>query len=201
MKKHLRAMLEALITDDMDAASKHLHAYLASTTRRLVLDEADDKDDDDKDDDTDDKKSKKKSKKENPFKKKSKKDDDDDECEECGKSPCECKEDVKEGLGSSHPSGWAKNEKGMAYHAVPHKGSSEGYNNPKGKKNLDGIAGSKDTGAKGKVAKVKSKKGKSEGYQNPKGKKGLKDISGGHPSPDSDGKRVNRRTDKAKGKS
>jgi hypothetical protein len=75
------------------------------------------------------------------------------------------------------------------------KGKSEGYDNPKGKKlNADAKSGANE----GKRP-VGAPKGKSEGYDNPKGKKGLGQADSGSKSPDSDGKKDNRRTDKAKG--
>ena len=81
----IHKMLEALITDDIEAADENFHEYLQSKMRGIIMGEScddDDKDDDDKDDDDkddDDKDDDKKDKKENPFKKKSKKKDDDDE--------------------------------------------------------------------------------------------------------------------------
>ena len=72
----IHKMLEALITDDVDAADENFHDYLQAKMSGMIMGES--CDDDDDDDDDDDKKDKK-DKKENPFKKKSKKKDDDDE--------------------------------------------------------------------------------------------------------------------------
>ncbi len=231
MKKHLRAMLEALITDDTAKASEHLHAYLAATTRRLVLGEEDKEENEEDEEDVDDKK-------ENPFKKKSKKkskskkddNDDDDEkddvCKKCGKSPCKCKKDVKEM--DMYSGKYRRNEKGEVFNKSK-RGKAEGYNNPKGNK-LTADPKSGAAAPKGKMSKstkgksegydnpngnklkadpksganegkrpVGAPKGKSEGYDNPKGKKGLGMADKGSKSPDSDGRKDNRRTDKAKG--
>jgi len=73
----IHGMLEALITDDVEAADENFHDYLQTKMREIIMGES--CDDDDDDDDKDDDKKDKKDKKENPFKKKSKKDDDDDE--------------------------------------------------------------------------------------------------------------------------
>jgi len=79
----IHGMLEALITDDTEAADANFHDYLQAKMRSMILGEScDDDDDDDDDDDKDDDKKDKKDKKENPFKKKSKKKDDDDDDEE-----------------------------------------------------------------------------------------------------------------------
>lgn len=199
-KEHLKNMLEALIQDDTEAANQHLHNYLSSKTRTWFVgeghdeecDDDDDKekkgkkddDDDNGDDDDDDKEDKK-----FPFKKKGKKKDDDE---------------VDESY--SHPESYKKNEKGQAYHAVPHKDNSQGYGHEKSKaasdKNLDSIPGSKNSGAdkshpdayKSTPHKSNSRDAKSED----KGDKGLDKVSGNAKSPYSDGKKVNRRTDKAK---
>jgi len=74
----IHGMLEALITDDTEAADENFHDYLQAKMREIIMrescdDDDDDKDDDksdDKDDDKDDKKSDKKDKKD---------DDDEDE--------------------------------------------------------------------------------------------------------------------------
>ena len=84
----IHGMLEALITDDTEAADANLHDYLQAKMREIIMGESCDDDDDDKDDkkddddDKDDDKKDKKDKKENPFKKKSKKDDDKDDDDE-----------------------------------------------------------------------------------------------------------------------
>lgn len=101
MKKHLRSMLEALIADDTDAASQHLHAYLASTTRNLVLGEKEDKDEEEKEekeDEKDEKHEKKESKAEEAKERRTGKEDEDEVCEKCGKKPCKCKEEVDESI-------------------------------------------------------------------------------------------------------
>lgn len=189
-KELLQAMLEALIKDESEEASSHLHNYLSLKTNNILLGEEDDEeeeekeDDDDKDDDEDDED-----------------DDEDDEDEGSKKKGKKDKDDVKE-EGLSHSDSYEKNEKGEAYHAVPHKDNSRGYGHNKSKakstKGLKGIGG--DTGAstnQPNAYKTKPHKDNSRGVKSEdKGTKGLKQVSGNSNSPHSDGKKVNRRTDK-----
>lgn len=75
----IHGMLEALITDDTEAADENLHDYLQAKMREIIMGESCDDDDDDKDDkDSDDKDDDKDDDKKSD-KKKDKKDDDDEE--------------------------------------------------------------------------------------------------------------------------
>lgn len=211
MKKHLKAMLEALIADDSDSASEHLKAYLSEKTRQLTLGEKEECDDDDKkdkkDDDDDDK--------EYNFGKKSKKDDDkkddDDDADDKDddKDDKKDKKDVKENLAHAKSGaedkekqykGYEHNHDGEVYHKVPHKDNSRGYGHDKSKAKSTKLKAEGDSGASAKKGdaykdvphKDNSRSAKSED----KGAKGLKSISTKATSPDSDGKKENRRTDK-----
>jgi len=103
-----------------------------------------------------------------------------------------------------HDSSHRRNEKGEAYRdKKTKKDNSRGYNNPNGKKGLNAIPGAKETGAdtkKGAAYKDKPHKDNSRGARSEdKGRKGLKDAPKGVRSPDGDGRKDNRRVDKAKG--
>lgn len=209
MKKHLRAMLEALINDETDEAAKELHAYLSSKTRGIILgeekdeDDSDDSDDEDKDDD----------KKEEKEEKEDKKDDDDkDEVDEGLEKIAGSKDHTPVHQGGADDKGkqyhgYRHNEKGEAYHKVPHKDDSEGYGYEKVKKaarkGLKDIPGGNRSGANEGMKNAYKDKGHSSDNSHgakseDKGSK-LKTASQGTSSPDSDGKKENRRTDKAKG--
>lgn len=206
-KEHLQAMLEALIKDDTDEANKHLHDYLSMKTNEVILgekdDDKDDSDDDDKKDSDDDKDD---DDDDDDNGDDDKDDDDDDDDDKKGKFPFnkkKGKDDVKE-ESLSHPASYKKNEKGDAYHAVPHKDDSEGYGHNKSRsmsrKGLKDIPGGKESGSKTGLPdsyKTKPHKDNSRGAKSEnKGSKGLKQVSGNSKSPYSDGKKVNRRTDK-----
>lgn len=202
MKKHLHAMLEALIDDNTEEANKQLHAYLTSKTRKLMLGEKDDDDSDDegKDEEKDKDNGDEEKDKDNGD---SDHDDDDDDDDKKGKKK------VKESL--AHAKGHADdkegeykkyrhNEKGEVYHKVPHKDDSEGYGHDKSRKMSKKLKAESDSGAhekKGDAYKDKPHKDNSRGAKSEdKGKKGLGTAGGPNTSPDTDGKKDNRRTDK-----
>ena len=193
MKKHLKNMLEALIADNTEKATEELRAYLSSKTRSITLGEKEECDDDDgdkeeKDDDEEDKDSDKKSKKKGK----------DDDKEEVDESLAHAKSGVEDKEKQYH--GYRHNHKGEVYHKVPHKDDSEGYGHEKSKKAARKLKAESDSGAHAKTPnayttkphKDNSMKAKSED----KGTKGLKSAGGKNTSPDSDGKKTNRRTDK-----
>lgn len=213
MKKQLLSMLEALINNNNEEAIENLHTYLSSKTRNLVLgekkDEDDEKDeekedenedeDEDENEDEDDgekaeKKAEKKEKKAIKNLVKAQKEEDKAEKMEEGQTA--------DDRGSQYHS-YRHNEKGEAYHKVPHKDNSMGYGYEKSrsasrKQRADSSSGYTEKtrdAYKDVVHKDNSRSAKSED----KGRKGLKQASQGVRSPYSDGNKENRRMDKAKG--
>lgn len=98
----------------------------------------------------------------------------------------------------SHSDSYEKNEKGESYTSVLHKDNSRKYNNPKGTSvkadPSSGMSAKLSNAYKTAPHKDNSRKAKSED----KGTKGLHKVSKVTASPDGDGSRDNRRTDKAK---
>lgn len=225
MKKHLRATVQALIEGDTDKATEELHAYLPNKFR-VVLGEAEECDEEDEK--KEDMKDKKDGKDDDDKKVEVKREDDDEEDDDYEemeeKSKKKGKKKMKEGLnkiaGSKEHTpvhkggaddkereykGYRRNEKGEAYHKVPHKDNSEGYGHEKSKAASRKVKADSDSGIhekKGDAYKDKVHKADNSHSADAKGKsrKGMKSVKGGEAtSPDSDGKKENRRTDKAKG--